>query len=325
MSTRFVIARAQGGERLDKALAGLLPKVSRASIQRWIVEERISLNGRSCRARDLVGPGDVVVVEPAPPPPSRALPDPEISLQIVYQDADLVVVNKQAGLVVHPGRGHRAGTLVNGLLALEDFGVPPVDPLDPEGAMRPGIVHRIDKDTSGLLVVAKTVLAREALKQQLAAHSVHRVYRALTVGVPTPQRVHTLHARHPRSRLKFTSRTPRGREAITTVEVVERLAGGRAALIECRLQTGRTHQIRVHLAEQLGHPLLADTLYGRPAQDADMRRTEQALGRQALHAAELGFIHPRSGEAKTFAAPLPEDMRRALECLRLMQARAAER
>lgn len=316
MPERFVINKEHDGERLDKALAALMPGVSRATVQRWITEERVRLNRERCRAKDMVREGDAVDVEAGPPPPSRAEPDPSVEVRIVYEDEDLIVVDKPAGLVVHPGRGHAMGTLVNGLLALDSFGVPPSDPLDPEGPMRPGIVHRIDKETSGLLVVAKSVPAREGLKRQLAEHSVQRVYRALTLGVPVPGTIKTMHGRHPRSRLKFTSRTDRGREAITEVSIVEELAEGRSALVECRLSTGRTHQIRVHLAETLNHPILADSLYGRPSSEPRLREIETALGRQALHAGVLGFIHPRTGKRHSFEAALPADMQTALNRLR---------
>jgi len=318
VQARFVITDEHAGERLDKALAALMPHVSRAMVQRWIGEARVKVNGRVRRAKDAVAVGDVIDTEPGPPPLSAAAPDASVHVPVIYDDGDLVVVNKPAGMVVHPGRGHQTGTLVNGLLALDGFGLPPSDPRDPEGRLRPGIVHRIDKDTSGLLVVAKTALGREGLKTQLAAHSVERVYRALTQGVPAPGRIRTLHARHPRSRLKFTSETTRGREAVTLVSVVEVLAGGRAALVECRLETGRTHQIRVHLAETLGRPLLADSVYGRPSGHPDLRRIEETLGRQALHAGVLGFVHPRSGEQHRFEAPLPHDMDQALSELRAL-------
>jgi len=318
ITTRFVVSEEHAGERLDKALAALMPRVSRSVVQRWIAEDRVRVNGRARRAKDPVAAGDVIDTDPGPPPPSTAAADASVAVDLVYDDADLVVVNKPAGLVVHPGRGHRTGTLVNGLLALEGFGMPPADPRDPEGSLRPGIVHRIDKDTSGLLVVAKTASAREGLKEQLAEHSVERVYRALTQGVPKPGRIRTLHARHPRSRLKFTAETTRGREAVTLVSVLEVLAGGRAALVECRLETGRTHQIRVHLAETLGHPLLADAVYGRISGHPDIRRVEENLGRHALHAGVLGFVHPRSGERHHFEAPLPPDLERALSELRAL-------
>ncbi|HEY6727226.1 MAG TPA: RluA family pseudouridine synthase [Polyangiaceae bacterium] len=315
---RFVVGEEHDGERLDKALAALIPRVSRAVVQRWIGEDRVTVNGRARRAKDSVAVGDVIETQPGPPPPSAAIPDASVRVPLVYEDADLVVVDKPAGMVVHPGRGHHSGTLVNGLLALAGFGLPPSDPRDPDGSLRPGIVHRIDKDTSGLLVVAKTALAREGLKKQLADHSVERAYRALTQGVPTAGRIQTLHARHPRSRLKFTAAATRGRQAITHVAVVEVLAAGRAALVECRLETGRTHQIRVHLAETLARPLLADSVYGQPSGHPDLRLVEEALGRQALHAGVLGFLHPRSGERLRFEAPLPPDMQQALSSLRAL-------
>lgn len=318
IAERCVVGAEHDGERLDKVLAALMPGVSRAVVQRWIGEQRVKVNGRVRRAKDAVAVGDVIETEPGPPPPSVAVPDASVRVPLVYDDADLVVVDKPAGMVVHPGRGHRTGTLVNGLLALDGFGVPPSDPRDPDGSLRPGIVHRIDKDTSGLLVVAKTASAREGLKKQLADHSVERTYCALTQGVPAAGRIQTLHARHPHSRLKFTAATARGRRAVTNVTVLEELAGGRAALVECRLETGRTHQIRVHLAETLRCPLLADPVYGRASGHPDLRLIEATLGRHALHAGVLGFLHPRSGERLRFEAPLPPDLEQALAALRAL-------
>jgi 23S rRNA pseudouridine1911/1915/1917 synthase len=165
------------------------------------------------------------------------------------------------------------------------------------------------------LVVAKTPRAREALKQQLAEHSMERVYRAITLGVPAPGRIQTLHARHPHARIKFTSRATRGKQAITHVSVIERFGDGAAALVECRLETGRTHQIRVHLAEQAGQPILADSLYGRAAPQ-ELRAIEAELGRQALHAGVLGFVHPASGQWVRFEVEPPPDIERALAELR---------
>lgn len=313
----FLLGAEQRRERVDKVLAGLLPGVSRATVQRWIDEGRVQVDGKPCRARDSVKAGNRIQVEAGPPPPSDADPDPGVVLDVCYEDAHLLVVNKPAGLVVHPARGHRTGTLVNGLLARPGFSLPTPDPLDQQGSLRPGIVHRIDKDTSGLLVVAKDDRTREGLKAQLAEHSVERVYLALTVGTPTTGTIRTLHARDPKSRLRFTSRTLAGKSAVTHVRVLERLAGGRAAYIECRLETGRTHQIRVHLTEQSKTPLLADAVYGgRPSMAADLTAIASDLGRQALHAAVLGFIHPITSESLHFESPLPLDFARALELLR---------
>jgi 23S rRNA pseudouridine1911/1915/1917 synthase len=313
---RLIVLPEHAGERLDKVLSRLLPDTSRATIQRWISESRVSVNGESCRARDRVQADSVIEVSPGPQPVSDAKPDPSVVFAVLYEDAHLIVVDKPAGLVVHPARGHAAGTLVNGLLARPGFARPPGDPLDPQAALRPGIVHRLDKDTSGVLVVAKDSPTREGLKQQLSVHSVERVYLALTSGVPKATTLRTLHARHPRSRLRFTSQVTRGRPAVTHVRTVEELAGGRAALVECRLETGRTHQIRVHLSECTKTPLLSDALYGKPAADPEVRAIADRLGRQALHASVLGFRHPVTGEALRFVADLPDDFRAALESLR---------
>jgi 23S rRNA pseudouridine1911/1915/1917 synthase len=316
ISRTFVLGADQRRERLDKVLARLLEDVSRATVQRWIDEGRVLVDGKARRARDDVRAGERIDVEPGPPPLSSADPDPEVVLDVRYEDEHLLVVNKPAGLVVHPARGHQTGTLVNGLLARPGFTFLSPDPRDEQGALRPGIVHRIDKDTSGLLVVAKDDRSREGLKSQLADHTVDRVYLALTLGVPKIDTIRTLHARDPKSRLRFTSRAKEGRIAVTHVRVLETLAASRAALVECRLETGRTHQIRVHLSEQAKTPLLADALYGKVANASDLAGISEALGRQALHAAVLGFIHPVTGERLRFEAELPLDFARALAALR---------
>jgi 23S rRNA pseudouridine1911/1915/1917 synthase len=183
---------------------------------------------------------------------------------------------------------------------------------------RAGIVHRIDKDTSGVLVVAKTAAARESLKEQLAGHTVLRVYRGITMGTPRRGVIRTLYGRSRTSRIKFTSMVDEGRSAVTHVEVEASLAGGRAALVRCRLETGRTHQIRVHLAERANTPLLADKTYGRVSRDPDISLIERALARQALHAETLGFIHPVTGESLRFDAPMPDDMQQALTALQAL-------
>ncbi|HVW29004.1 MAG TPA: RluA family pseudouridine synthase [Polyangiaceae bacterium] len=316
MSTplRFVVGEGER-VRVDKVLPPLL-QVSRATVQRWIEEGRVTVNGDVCRAKDEVRTGDVVEVVPGAPPKTDVEPDASVPFDVVYEDAELIVVDKPAGVVVHPGRGNWEHTLVAGLLARGGFERDVFDERDPMGHLRPGIVHRIDKNTSGLLVVAKSDRAREGLKAQLAAHSVERVYRAITVGVPKAGRIESLHARHPSARRKFTSKTERGRRAVTHVALDEVLAGGRAALISCRLQTGRTHQIRVHLSERAGTPILSDKLYGRLPGDAHLAKVATELGRQALHAATLGFTHPVTGEGLRFESSLPADMQRALLRLR---------
>ncbi len=251
-------------------------------------------------------PGQRVVVRPAPPPPTEAEPE-DIPLTVLHEDAELVVLDKPAGLVVHPAPGHPSGTLVNALL--HHFGA-----LPGEDAARPGIVHRLDAHTSGVMVVARTPRAREGLMRLFAAHDIERAYLAIATGEP-PARItyETLHGRHPTDRKRFTTRVTRGKRAVTHVVRLERLHG--AALVRCTLETGRTHQIRVHLAEH-GHPLLGDPTYGRPGKDARVRAAAEALGRQALHAAVLGFIHPVTGERLRFETSPPADFRRALEALR---------
>ena len=298
----------------------LLPEVSRATIQRWIAEGRVKVDGNICRPKQLVRGGARLEVEPSEPPPSTATPDPSVEFQVLHEDAHLIVVDKPAGLVVHPARGHASGTLVNGLLARGGFERAAADARDPNAAVRPGVVHRIDKDTSGILVVAKDEPTREGLKQQLSEHSMERLYRALTLGVPHSGTIDSMYDRHPRSRLRFTSKTTRGKRAVTHVRVLEELAGGRAASIECRLETGRTHQIRVHLSEQAGTPLLADWLYGRTPGAADLQQIAATLGRQALHAAVLGFVHPATHEPLRFESPLPADLLTALTALRALKA-----
>jgi 23S rRNA pseudouridine1911/1915/1917 synthase len=305
-------------ERVDKVLARLVPDVSRSTLQRWIADGRVLVDGVKPRARDAVSAGAVLEVEPGTRPPSSAEPDAGVLVEVLHEDDELCVVVKQAGLVVHPARGHWSKTLVNGLLARPGFGKISADPRDRSGLFRPGIVHRLDKDTSGVLVVAKTERAREALKAEIAAHRAERSYLALTLGVPRSGTIRSQYGRDPRSRLRFTSRVREGKLAITHVKVLEKLAGGRAALVECRLETGRTHQIRVHLAEQTGTPLFGDRLYGRVPAEPELRQVAEELGRQALHAAVLGFPHPLSGQALRFQAPPPADFARALDALRAL-------
>jgi 23S rRNA pseudouridine1911/1915/1917 synthase len=304
-----VVEPALEGERLDRALS-IVAGASRAEVARWIEAGRVSVNGRvATRAAERVRSGQVLSAEPLPPPPSDAKPDPDVVFRVLHQDEDIIVVDKPAGLVVHPAKGHWEGTLVHGLLALGPLA-------DSEGGPpRPGIVHRIDKDTSGVLVVARTAEAREALKQAFSQHDIERVYDAIAVGAVTDCTIDTLHGRHPTDRKRFTGRVREGRRAVTHVRVVERFSG--ATLIECRLETGRTHQIRVHLAES-GTPLLGDALYGKPARDPDVRAIGEALHRQALHARVLGFVHPRTKKKVRFESPWPDDFAAAIKSLRAL-------
>jgi 23S rRNA pseudouridine1911/1915/1917 synthase len=307
-----VVPASHEGERLDRALSTLIPDVSRAEVARWIEAGRVSVEGRvATRASERVRPGQRIEAVPLPPPPSDATPDPSVRFTVLYEDDAIVVVDKPAGLVVHPAKGHWEGTLVHGLLArgplaeAED---------EAEGPPRPGIVHRIDKDTSGVLVVARTAVVREALKKLFAAHELERVYDAIAVGtLPDRKTFDTLHGRHPTDRKKFTSRTREGKRAVTHVQVVERFE--HAVRVECRLETGRTHQIRVHLAEA-NAPLLGDQLYGKPPRDPRVRAIGEELGRQALHARVLGFVHPITKKKMRFEAPWPEDFAAAVSALR---------
>ena len=316
----FLVANEATGKRIDKVLAEVVgPPVSRATVQRWIAEGRVTIDGRRARAKDHVYEGQLVVYAAGPAPSSTAEPDASVAVDIVWQDEHLAVVNKPGGLVVHPARGHASGTLVNGLLAHAYFGRLSSDQRDPQGALRPGIVHRIDKGTSGLLVVAKNDQTREGLKAQFADHSIERKYWAVTLGVPAISRIDTSYGRHPTNRFKFTSTRPAARRAVTHIEVVEEL--GSTAVIHCRLETGRTHQIRVHLSEQGHAPLLGDPLYGGIRTVEPLATLAESLGRQALHAQVLGFTHPVTGERLRFEAELPAELSQLLSALRALHVR----
>lgn len=315
LSEQFIVSEAQAGNRVDKVVTEWLgPPTSRASVQRWIDERRVTIDGAPARSKDVVRTGQVIAFERGSTPTTTAQADDSVQFTVVWEDESLLVVNKPAGLVVHPARGHQSGTLVNGLIARPDFGRPSADARDVQGALRPGIVHRIDKGTSGLLVVAKTDAAREGLKTQFAEHTIERQYWAATAGAPTRRHIETHYGRHPTNRLKFTSQGTTGRRAVTHVEVVERL--GLASIVHCRLETGRTHQIRVHLSEQANAPLLGDRLYGKSTLPEALKRQVGDLSRQALHAFVLGFVHPITQQYLRFEAALPPDLEALRERLR---------
>jgi 23S rRNA pseudouridine1911/1915/1917 synthase len=299
------------GERLDVVLSRRGLGLSRAAVQQLIAAQRVTFHGapaREARASLRMKAGEKLLVRPLPPPPSAAEPE-DLPVDVLHEDAHVIVLVKAAGMVVHPAPGHGSGTLVNALRFRQS-----VRELEDEETERPGIVHRLDKDTSGVMVVAKTVVARAGLIEQFQAHSIERAYRAIGLGrLPGTQTFETTHARHPVDRKRFTGRLARGKRAVTHVRVLEQLEG--AAYVECKLETGRTHQIRMHLSEA-GFPLLADKLYGRSTRDERIRAAADAIGRQALHAQVLGFEHPCTAEAMRFEVPPPDDFMRALSLLR---------
>lgn len=306
---RYTITVEDAGERLDKILPRYAAHHSRNQIQRLIDEERITQGGAIVNRKSRAIAGAEIVLRPSPPPPLDLIPE-QIPIDILHEDEHLLIVNKPAGMVVHPSKGHSSGTLVHAILGK-------LKELSGEKEERPGIVHRLDKDTSGLMIVARTIAAHEALSQLFKTHAVERVYLAIALGFSQSEaRFETFHARHPHDRKRFTSRATSGKIAITDVKMREALYG--ASLVECRLHTGRTHQIRVHLSDA-GFPLLGDPLYGRSISDAEVRAISQTLGRQALHAHALAFEHPMTGEPLRFMSEPPEDLQDALNALRALR------
>lgn len=294
----FTVEEADAGQRLDHFLAAKMPGHSRARLQSWIAEGRVRAGGAARKPSWKIRAGERIEVEPAEPPPLRAFPE-EIPLEILYEDDAVAAVNKPAGLVVHAGAGRFSGTLVNALLhrygRLSESG----------GAERPGIVHRLDKGTSGVILVARTEAAHRSLAQQFASRSVEKVYLALVEGRVAAAEgvIDRPIERDPVRRTRMTARTGRGRAALTEYRVLERFP--RFTLLEVRIRTGRTHQIRVHLAS-IGHPVAGDTLYGAAARPAGI----ESPGRPWLHAWRIGFTSPATGGRVAVEAPLPEDLTR---------------
>jgi 23S rRNA pseudouridine1911/1915/1917 synthase len=312
---RFEVGAADEGNggRLDQFLAEALGggerPLSRSQVRRLIDQGLVEVNGRAVKAGARLHAGDRIDVEIPPAAPARAEPQ-AIDLAVLYEDAHLIVIDKPAGLVVHPAPGHPDGTLVNALLArcpdLAGVG----------GELRPGIVHRLDKGTSGVMVASKDDATHAGLAARFKDKSLVREY--LAVVSPPPRNAagtfSTLYGRHPVHRKRFSSRVTRGKSAVTHYRVDERFAQP-AALVRCRLETGRTHQIRVHFADA-GHPVLGDPTYGRRPPSPRLAELGERLGRQALHAAVLEFDHPRTGERLRFSIAPPPDMQALLDELR---------
>lgn len=292
----------KAGERVDAALARLCPELSRSAAQRLLEGGAVTRNGLPLKKNDRLEPGDRVEVE-LPPVQEVSIEPENIPLDIVYEDDDVIVVNKPKGLVVHPAAGHWSGTLVNALMYHCRDSLSGIN-----GELRPGIVHRIDMDTSGLLIVAKNDFAHQALAEQLKDHSLSRTYVCIVVG-GIREDSGTIDApigRHPTDRKRMTVTEKNSREAVTHWQVLERFSG--YTYLQCRLETGRTHQIRVHLAWR-NHPILGDLVYGR-------KKPELGQSSQCLHARELTFRHPRTGESVTVTCPLPDYFEAVLRRLR---------
>ena len=303
----FLIGEADADQRLDRALAAVAG-IPRSRARRWIDEGLVDLNDRPARPSQRVAFGDILHARPPVPIPSTVVPQ-AIPLSVLHEDEDVIVIDKPAGLVVHPGPGHPDGTLVNALLHhcgdLAGIG----------GVLRPGIVHRLDRGTSGVLVAAKHDEAHLDLAEQFRDHRVERVYLALVRGTPVEDsgRIELPIGRHPQDRKRMSVSTRSARRAETAWTVRRRFPASGASLLEARPETGRTHQIRVHLAAT-GLPVVGDAVYGRS------RAKAFAITRPALHASVLGFDHPRGGERHRFEAPLPPDFAELMDALSRREA-----
>lgn len=296
-----------GGERLDVALAQLLPEYSRSRLTGWIKNGQVLVDGKSCQPKIRLRGGETLLVTPSLSDEMQAFQPEPIDIQVVYQDSALVVIDKPAGLVVHPAAGNWHGTLLNGLL----YHFPELSQIP-----RAGIVHRLDKDTSGLMVVARTVPAQTELVRQLQARSVKRIYRAIVDGqLAYDGKIDANIGRDPHNRLRMAVVAFGGKPAVTHIRVLERFL--QHSYIECRLETGRTHQIRVHL-QSARHPLAGDPVYGNPRHrmNPDVADMVAMLGRQALHAYSLTLEHPVTHEQMEWNSPLPDDIKSLLAALK---------
>ena len=294
----------ESGLRVDSFLSSQLEELSRSQLQKLLEDGRVTLNGKPVKKNAKTAEGDVYEVDVPQPQEIGILPE-DIPLDVVYEDSDVIVINKPKGLVVHPAAGHWSGTLVNALM----FHCKDLSGIN--GALRPGIVHRIDMETSGLLIVAKNDFAHQKLAEQLKDHSLARTYEAIVCGNLREESgtVNAPIGRHPADRKKMAVTQQNSREAVTHWEVIARYPG--YTHLRLKLETGRTHQIRVHMSWQ-NHPILGDQVYGRS------KKPELGLESQCLHARELTFVHPRTGLPVTVACPLPEYFETVLQKLRKM-------
>lgn len=299
----YTITNEQENLRIDKYLAQTVPDISRSYLQKLVADGQVLVNGVPVKTSYKLKSGDIVQVTIPEPEVLQIIPE-DIPLDILYEDADILIVNKPKGMVVHPAAGHTTGTLVNAVMYHCKDELSSIN-----GVLRPGIVHRIDMDTTGVLVVCKNDMAHQSLAEQLKVHSITRIYYAIVYDnlLEEEGTIHKPIGRHPTNRKKQAVNVKNGRDAITHYRVLERLQR-KYTLVECRLETGRTHQIRVHMAS-IHHPLLGDTLYG-PAKDPFH------LQGQTLHAGVLGFVHPRTGQYVEFRAELPEYFQELLNRLR---------
>ena len=305
--SKLTVSQKAGGERLD-VFVSAAEGITRSYAQKLIESGAVRVNGKTAEKKYKVCEGDTVETEIPPAAPYEVKAE-EIPLDVVYEDSDIIVINKPKGMVVHPAAGNYDGTLVNALMAhcgdsLSGIG----------GTARPGIVHRIDKNTSGLLIVAKNDEAHLALSEQIKEHAVSRIYYAVALGnIPEPITVDKPIGRHPTDRKKMAVTEKNSKRAVTHIYPLEHFSG--ATLVRCELETGRTHQIRVHLSS-IGHPILGDDVYGRP-KDAVEQKFGRGLCGQTLHAGEIRFIHPRTGKSMALTCPLPDYFEDLLRKLRM--------
>ena len=302
MKQEYIVPEKSSGLRIDKFLTEICPDYTRSFLQKLLKSEMVEVNGKPVKSSYKTAAGDTVTFE-VPEAVEAEITAQEMTLDILYEDEDVILINKPKGMVVHPAAGHYEGTLVNGLMHHCREQLSGIN-----GVMRPGIVHRIDMDTTGVLIVCKNDLAHNSIAEQLKVHSITRKYYAVVFGSLKDDEgtIHAPIGRHPNDRKKMSINSKNGKDAVTHYKVLERFHG--YTLVECRLETGRTHQIRVHMAS-IGHPLLGDQVYGPAKQPFRLQG-------QTLHAGVLGFLHPRTGEYMEFSAPLPKYFEELLEKLR---------